>query len=84
VIRGDDVRRGRNVLQARHRDAEKDLDQPPEDAADEAIEERRVERVGMDERVEWAADELPELRACIALWALALGFASRGICRGRG
>jgi hypothetical protein len=48
VIRGDDVRRGRNVLQARHRDAEEDLDQPPDDAADEAIEEWRVERVGMD------------------------------------
>ena len=84
MIRGDDVRRGGNVLQARHSDAEQHLDQPPDDAADDAIEARRMERVRMDERVERAADKVPVLRACVAILTLALRAISREICRGRG
>src|ERR1700738_4525008 len=48
VVRGDDVRRGGNVLEASHRDAKQHTHKPPDDAAYKAIETCRVEagRVG--------------------------------------
>jgi hypothetical protein len=70
VVRGDDVRRVRNVLEARHRDAKQRTNEPSGDATNYAIEARRVEWVRMDELVERTADKLPVLGTCVASTAL--------------
>jgi len=81
VVGGDDVRRRRDVLEAADRDPKQLRDEPSEDAAHHPIEAWRVERVGVDERVERTGDKLPVLGACVVL---PVSVRSRGRCGGRG
>ncbi|GAC1510787.1 MAG: hypothetical protein NVS1B3_13630 [Candidatus Dormibacteraceae bacterium] len=76
MVRGDDVRRGGNVLEAGDCDAEQNLDEPPDGAANEAIEGRWTQRFRMDQKIQLAADELSVLRACVTVPAPCPRFAS--------
>jgi hypothetical protein len=63
VVRGDDVWRRRDVLEAADRDPEQVQHQPPDDAPDQLVEARRMFWVRVYERVERGGDERPVLGA---------------------